>query len=166
MAGLTYLLDTNILSEAVKPTPNRSVMELIKKHGKVTCTASLVIHEMYYGMHKLDSGRIKHNLQRYLRILKEQSLVALSYDQDAAKWHAQERARLAAIGKTPAFVGGQIAAISQPHFVAADSANIADDSWVLGVVIDGQARAYSLNLLNSHEVVNDRIGNTAFAAVW
>ena len=61
---------------------------------------------------------------------------------------------------------GQIAAISQPQFVSGDSANIADDSWVLGVVIDGQARAYSLNLLNSHEVVNDRIGNTAFAAVW
>ena len=61
---------------------------------------------------------------------------------------------------------GQIAAISQPQFVSGDSANIADDSWVLGVVIDGHARAYSLNLLNSHEVVNDRIGNIAFAAVW
>ncbi len=61
---------------------------------------------------------------------------------------------------------GRIAAISQPHFVAVGSANIADDTWVLGVVIDGQARAYSLNLLNSHEVVNDRIGNIAFAAVW
>ena len=61
---------------------------------------------------------------------------------------------------------GQIAAISQPQFVPGDSANIADDSWVLGVVIEGQARAYSLNLLNSYEVVNDRIGNIAFAAVW
>ena len=61
---------------------------------------------------------------------------------------------------------GQIAAISQPEFVTADSAKVADDSWVLGVVIDGQARAYSLNLLNSHEVVNDRVGKTAFAAVW
>ena len=61
---------------------------------------------------------------------------------------------------------GQIAAISQPQFVPGGSANIADDSWVLGVVIEGQARAYSLNLLNSHEVVNDRIGNIAFAAVW
>ncbi len=61
---------------------------------------------------------------------------------------------------------GRIAAISQPQFVPGESANIAGDSWVLGVVIDGQARAYSLNLLNSHEVVNDRIGNIAFAAVW
>jgi hypothetical protein len=45
---------------------------------------------------------------------------------------------------------------------AADS----DDAWILGVEIDGEARAYSLNLLNSHEVVNDRIGERSFAAVW
>lgn len=61
---------------------------------------------------------------------------------------------------------GRIAAITNPQFVPANKANIADDSWVLGVVIDGEARAYSLNLLNSHEVVNDQIGETAFAAVW
>ncbi|MCH7825850.1 MAG: DUF3179 domain-containing protein, partial [Acidobacteria bacterium] len=45
-------------------------------------------------------------------------------------------------------------------------ASIADDSVVLGVVIDGQARAYSIRLLNAHEVVNDTIGETNFAAVW
>jgi carotenoid cleavage dioxygenase-like enzyme len=61
---------------------------------------------------------------------------------------------------------GKIAAIFDPEFVAADEAEIADDAWVLGVVIDGQARAYSLNLLNRHEVVNDRIGEKSFAAVW
>lgn len=61
---------------------------------------------------------------------------------------------------------GRIAAITNPQFVPAEKANIADNSWVFGVVIDGQARAYSLNLLNSHEVVNDQIGETAFAAVW
>lgn len=61
---------------------------------------------------------------------------------------------------------GRIAAITNPQFVPANKANIADDSWVLGVVVNGEARAYSLNLLNSHEVVNDQIGETAFAAVW
>lgn len=61
---------------------------------------------------------------------------------------------------------GAIPAISNPEFVPADEADIADDSWVLGVVIDGQPRAYSLNLLNHHEVVNDHIGDTPFAAVW
>ncbi len=51
-------------------------------------------------------------------------------------------------------------------FVAAAEAELPDDAWVLGVAVDGQAKAYSLNLLNRHEVVNDRIGETAYAAVW
>lgn len=61
---------------------------------------------------------------------------------------------------------GRLAAIDQPTYVPASEARIAPSSWVLGVVIDGQARAYSLNLLNHHEVVNDSIGDTRFAAVW
>lgn len=61
---------------------------------------------------------------------------------------------------------GRIAAITAPEFVTADKAEIVDSSWVLGVVINGAARAYSLNLLNAHEVVNDSIGQITFAAVW
>ena len=61
---------------------------------------------------------------------------------------------------------GRIAAILEPRFVAAEQAKIADDAWILGVTIEGQAKAYSLNLLNRHEVVNDQSGETAFAAVW
>ena len=61
---------------------------------------------------------------------------------------------------------GRIAAIQEPVYVSAGEARIAPSSWVLGVVIEGQARAFSLKLLNSHEVVNDTIGETNFAAVW
>ena len=61
---------------------------------------------------------------------------------------------------------GQIAAISNPTFVPASEANIAGYAMVLGVVLDGEARAFSLNLLNFHEVVNDSIGETGYAAVW
>lgn len=61
---------------------------------------------------------------------------------------------------------GRLAAIFEPEYVAAERAKIRPDAWVLGVVIDGEARAFSLTLLNSHEVVNDRLGETSFAAVW
>lgn len=61
---------------------------------------------------------------------------------------------------------GHIAAIFEPELVPASQADIPPHAWVLGVVIDGQARAYSLNLLNRHEVVNDRIGERSVAAVW
>ena len=61
---------------------------------------------------------------------------------------------------------GRIASIDDPIYVRADEAQIRDEAWVLGVVIDGQARAFSLELLNAHEVVNDSIGGVNFAAVW
>ena len=61
---------------------------------------------------------------------------------------------------------GRIAAVVDPVFVPAAEAKVPADAWVLGVTIDGIAKAYSLNLLNRHEVVNDHSGNTAFAAVW
>ena len=61
---------------------------------------------------------------------------------------------------------GRIASVDEPVFVNASEAEISDDAWILGVEIDGQARAYSLNLLNKHEVVNDKIGERSFAAVW
>jgi hypothetical protein len=61
---------------------------------------------------------------------------------------------------------GRIEAVMEPGFVTAAEADLPDDAWVLGVEIGGQAKAYSLNLLNSHEVVNDRAGETAYAAVW
>jgi hypothetical protein len=61
---------------------------------------------------------------------------------------------------------GKIPAIDEPQFVTAAEADIEDDAWVLGVEINGQAKAYSLNLLNRHEVVNDRFGDRPVAAVW
>jgi hypothetical protein len=61
---------------------------------------------------------------------------------------------------------GEIAAITNPTYLPADQAQIDKNAWVLGVIINGQKRAYSLNLLNYHEVVNDKIGELAFATVW
>lgn len=61
---------------------------------------------------------------------------------------------------------GRIAAIDKPKFVPAAKARIGEGAWVLGAVIEGQPRAFSLALLNSHEIVNDRVGQTPYAAVW
>ena len=61
---------------------------------------------------------------------------------------------------------GAISAIVAPHYVPAQKALIGKNTWVLGITVNGQARAYSLNLLNFHEVVNDQNDSVAFAAVW
>lgn len=69
-------------------------------------------------------------------------------------------------GVTMLLPRGGIPAIFEPVFVSASEADITDDAWILGIVIDGEARAYSLNLLNEHEVVNDRVAGQPIAAVW
>ncbi len=61
-----------------------------------------------------------------------------------------------------------IPAIDDPQFLTADEANGAydDDELVLGVEFDGDARAYSIPLLSSHEIVNDTVGGVKIAVTW
>ena len=61
---------------------------------------------------------------------------------------------------------GGIPSIDNPVFVSPEEAELPDNAWVFGVVMGGEARAYSLNLLNRYEVVNDRVRDRSFAAVW
>ena len=56
-----------------------------------------------------------------------------------------------------------IPAIKNPEFVPADEAGLDDNEPVVGVTINGESRAYSVYLLNHHEIVNDKIGDNAFA---
>ena len=61
-----------------------------------------------------------------------------------------------------------IPAIFAPQFVAGVEA---DDQYspkelVLGVEIDGQARAYSIPFLSGHEIVNDMVAGHPIAVTW
>ena len=63
---------------------------------------------------------------------------------------------------------GAIPAIDDPEFVSgsdADSQMRAEEP-VLGVVIGGEARAYSLWQLDAHEIVNDEFAGSTIAATW
>lgn len=59
-----------------------------------------------------------------------------------------------------------IPAITEPQFVSADEAKLAPDAPVIGVAINGESHAYSLYLLNGHEIVNDVVGGKKIATTW
>lgn len=61
-----------------------------------------------------------------------------------------------------------IPAIFDPTFLSADEADefYAPEELVLGVEIDGDARAYSIPYLSSHEIVNDTVGGVHIAVTW
>ncbi len=56
--------------------------------------------------------------------------------------------------------------IYDPEFVPAGQAGYADDDLVMGVAIDGEAKAYPVGLLNSREMVNDELGRTPILVTW
>ncbi len=60
-----------------------------------------------------------------------------------------------------------IPAINDPKFLSADEADFLDgDDRILGISIDGEARAYPIAILNWHEIVNDRISDQHFAVTF
>ncbi len=61
-----------------------------------------------------------------------------------------------------------IPAIFDPVFLTAEEAEglYAPEELVLGVEIDGDARAYSIPHLSRHEIVNDEIGGRKIAVTW
>ena len=126
-AATRYLLDTNVVSELVKPravrNPGVAARVTEEADGLVTCAP--VWHELEYGCRRLAPGRKRKAIESALARLQA-SLVILPYDARAARWHAAERARLVANGRTPPFVDGQIAAVAVVHDLVVVTRNGAD----------------------------------------
>lgn len=59
-----------------------------------------------------------------------------------------------------------IPSIDQPRFVPAKQSPFGDDARVLGVQINGDARAYPYGILNWHEVVNDTVGGVPVTVTY
>lgn len=76
----------------------------------------------------------------------------------------------AAEGFTPMQVVPPFPAITNAPMIQASQVarQVTDDELVLGVVIEGEARAYPINMLTgpAREIINDSIGGLRFAATW
>jgi tRNA(fMet)-specific endonuclease VapC len=121
-----YLLDTNMLSEPLRPHPNEQVLAQLRQHMAHIATASLVIHELLYGCHRLPEGRKRQHLFSYVRTVVQATLPVFDYDTRAALWQAEERARLEKIGICRPFIDGQIAAIAKVNGLTLVTRNAAD----------------------------------------
>lgn len=49
---------------------------------------------------------------------------------------------------------------------AADASDLEDDELVIGVQIEGEARAYPIRVLSAHEIANDEIHGRPIAVTW
>ena len=56
--------------------------------------------------------------------------------------------------------------IYDPQFVSAEASGYDPQELVMGVEINGDARAYPVGLLRQREMVNDVVGGTPILATW
>ena len=111
--SLKYLLDTNVVSEPLRPAPNAKLLRRLQTHQSELAIPAVVWHELLFGCERLPKSAKRAAIEAYLTQVVAVSLAILPYDDRAAAWHATERARLAKLGKTPPFADGQIAAIAR-----------------------------------------------------
>ena len=56
--------------------------------------------------------------------------------------------------------------VYQPQFVDAADAPLHDDELVIGVSIEGEAKAYPITVLRFREMVNDELGKLPILVTW
>lgn len=109
---LEYLLDTNVVSEPLRPAPNRAIVRNLQRYEDRIAIPCIVWHELRFGAERLPSSRRRQAIDSYLEEVVGAAIPILEYDRVAAEWHARERARLTGRGTPPPFADGQIAAIA------------------------------------------------------
>jgi len=138
---LKYLLDTNVLSEPVRPQPRSQITDWLDAFFSDCATSSVVWHELSYGARRLPESRKRQALLRYLKEVVEPHLPILAYDFAAAEWHSVERARLANLGLTPPAADAQIASVAVTQGLTLVTFNGADYRHFAGLQIENPLKA-------------------------
>ncbi len=68
--SIKYLLDTNIISEATRQSPNVNVVRKLTEHQRETATGSVVMHELLSGCLRLVSSQKRQFLLEYIQDLR------------------------------------------------------------------------------------------------
>lgn len=131
-----WLLDTNIVSEGVKPAPNAGVMANLQRHADELALPAPVWHELRFGWLRMPEGRRKDAIGLYIQRVAGQ-LPVLPYDETAARIHAELRDMQERAGKPLPFVDGQIAAIAMANGLTLVTRNRKDFEGLAGLrVVD------------------------------
>ncbi len=103
---MRYLIDTNVLSETVRPKPNRGVEEFLRGEKPLhLCISALTLGELRHGVERLATGKKQQALQHWL-------------DSDLAAWF---EGRILPVDEKVADTWGRLLARSRRTLPAVDS---------------------------------------------
>ena len=136
MARVTYLLDTNVLSDPVVAQPNPLVLGRIKANGASLAISSITWQEVLHGMFLLPAGKRRDQIEDYLFRRIRPALPIIGFEERAARWQAEQRASVRQAGKSPSYPDSQIAAIAAVNELVLVTRNVDDFADYQGLQIE------------------------------
>lgn len=112
------ILDTNVVSEPMKPDGDRRVEAWLDEQlAETLYVTSISLSELFLGVELLPDGKRKEGLGVSLRDLLETLFGSrvLSFDLQAAIMYAERISKARAAGRAISIADGQIAAIAAVH---------------------------------------------------
>jgi len=138
------VLDTNVLSELLKPAPDPTVVAWVdaRDSSELAITA-LTAAELRAGVTLLPEGRRKEALGRAIESLLDETFAGfiLAFDVDSAAHYAEILATRTRAGRPVSTFDAQIAAICRQHGSTLATRNTADFAGVGVTLVDPWASA-------------------------
>lgn len=126
------VLDTNIISEVMRPHPSESVVAWLNQQpGTNLFITSISLAEIGYGLRVLADGQHRRNLQNRFEEFVTQGFEyrILDFDAAAARIYSEIMGHKKEIGCPMSFPDGQIAAITLVNHFMLATRNIKDFSY-------------------------------------
>lgn len=109
-------LDTNVVSELVKPQPNTKVIEWLTKHDLSLAISTIVLAEITYGIEKIRPDERARRLEGFPAELQRRYQGRFyNFDQESALLYGVLMGHSRRQGRVLSTADGAIAAIAQRH---------------------------------------------------
>lgn len=123
------LLDTNVISELVRPTPDRTVLAYLRTLVPETVfTAAVCEAEIRYGLARMPLGQRRDQLIARIEALFASGFEdqVMPFDSACAALYGQIRASREAVGKPIEVEDAMIAATARAHGASLATRNVSD----------------------------------------
>lgn len=134
---MSFLLDTNAVSEWVKPRPNPGLIAWMETADEDRIFLSVVsIAELRYGVERMAAGKRRHRLETWVRDelpMRFEGRI-LAVDVPVAEAWGKTVARSEAAGRPVGVIDAFLAATAEIHHLTLVTRNVSDFSLVKAVL--------------------------------
>jgi len=124
---MSFLVDTNVLSEPAKPRPDARVIAWLRENERELYVSTITIGELRRGIERLPEGARKRKLRGWLQSLCDcMKGRVLAFSTSSAHVWGQLKAKWDAAGLVVPTLDSQIAAIAHRHGLRVVTRNTGD----------------------------------------